>query len=70
MPPDTPLPEREGQTFEYHNPRETRDDHAIMKVVRRGTGYYGDNGDFDFEARDADECRAKLTRWGFTNRID
>jgi hypothetical protein len=35
------------------------------RIYKRGTGYYGENDLFDFEAKDKTELEAKLRRWGY-----
>jgi len=35
------------------------------RIYKRGTGYYGVNDSFDFEAKDKAELEAKLKRWGY-----
>ena len=41
-------------------------DAGETKIYKRGTGYYGENDSFDFEAKDKAELEAKLKRWGYT----
>ena len=41
-------------------------DAGETKIYKRGTGYYGVNDSFDFEAKDKAELEAKLKRWGYT----
>jgi hypothetical protein len=36
------------------------------RIYKRGTGYYGENDSFDFEAKDKAELEQKLKRWGYT----
>jgi len=40
-------------------------DAGETKIYKRGTGYYGQNDRFDFEAKDKTELEAKLKRWGY-----
>jgi len=40
-------------------------DAGETKIYKRGTGYYGQNDRFDFEAEDKAELEAKLKRWGY-----
>ena len=40
-------------------------DAGETKIYKRGTGYYGVNDSFDFEAKDKAELEAKLKRWGY-----
>jgi len=41
-------------------------DAGETKIYKRGTGYYGVNDSFDFEAKDKAELETKLKRWGYT----
>ena len=41
-------------------------DAGETRIYKRGTGYYGENDSFDFEAKDKAELEAKLKRWGYT----
>lgn len=58
----------EESTFEsdeiaiYDDPK---GDAGETKIYKRGTGYYGQNDRFDFEAKDKAELEAKLKRWGY-----
>jgi len=40
-------------------------DAGETKIYKRGTGYYGVNDSFDFEAKDKAELEAKIKRWGY-----
>jgi hypothetical protein len=66
VPLDMPILE-EG-TFEnneiaiYDDPN---GDTGETKIYKRGTGYYGVNDLFDFEAKDKAELETKLKRWGY-----
>jgi hypothetical protein len=40
-------------------------DAGETRIYKRGTGYYGENDLFDFEAKDKAELEAKLKRWGY-----
>jgi len=40
-------------------------DAGETRIYKRGTGYYGVNDSFDFEAKDKAELEAKLKRWGY-----
>jgi len=40
-------------------------DAGETRIYKRGTGYYGQNDRFDFEAKDKAELEAKLKRWGY-----
>ena len=40
-------------------------DAGETRIYKRGTGYYGENDRFDFEAKDKAELEAKLKRWGY-----
>jgi len=40
-------------------------DTGETKIYKRGTGYYGVNDSFDFEAKDKAELEAKIKRWGY-----
>ena len=40
-------------------------DAGETKIYKRGTGYYGVNDSFDFEAKDKADLEAKLKRWGY-----
>ena len=41
-------------------------DAGETRIYKRGTGYYGENDSFDFEAKDKAELETKLKRWGYT----
>jgi len=41
------------------------DDSGLTHIFKRGSGYYGYNDEFDFEAKDKTELEAKLKRWGY-----
>ena len=41
-------------------------DAGETRIYKRGTGYYGENDLFDFEAKDKTELETKLKRWGYT----
>ena len=41
------------------------DDSGLTHIFKRGSGYYGYNDEFDFEAKDKAELEAKLKRWGY-----
>jgi len=41
-------------------------DDGETRIYKRGTGYYGVNDSFDFEAKDKAELETKLKRWGYT----
>ena len=40
-------------------------DAGETRIYKRGTGYYGENDSFDFEAKDKAELETKLKRWGY-----
>jgi hypothetical protein len=40
-------------------------DAGETRIYKRGTGYYGVNDSFDFEAKDKAELEAKIKRWGY-----
>jgi hypothetical protein len=52
----------DGEIAIYDDPK---GDAGETKIYKRGTGYYGQNDSFDFEAKDKAELEAKLKRWGY-----
>lgn len=58
-----------GQRAVFDNVNPAADDEESMTVERRGAGFYGDCGKYDFTAKTAEEAHTKLSRWGYTKRV-